>query len=414
MTGISNQIGVDFVTYVDGAVNTVVFGTSPSSLTNTVTATTVQFSQVNNSVNWVADMNFAVMDGLLPGTKYWYTVGSEKSGWSAVYSFTNDPEPHYENGALRCVVVYADFGLANAESLLALYSDAYTNGFDYLLHAGDFAYNFDSGDFSETGNGFMNSIQPYAAIKPYMASPGNHEAYTTQGGGEFLQFRHRFLGIENNAGKNSGSNSNFYYSFDDLRAGVHYVAFTSETWTMSATQIADQLAWLKADLAKANTQRDVTPWIIAYSHKLFMMDSVTWTTSGLADAVHYGGVDLILAGHWHQYNRFYPLNYANGVLNVTVTPDPSVYVNPPSEVMIVTGAPGDIEINPTTCEGNQVGYGPDGACSPNYGYGRFYISNNTHLLWTWNTTIPVNGTTVNPDYSDSVWIVQNNHGPRTI
>jgi hypothetical protein len=153
------------------------------------------------------------------------------------------------------------------------------------------------------------------------------------------------MGIEKNAGKNSGSNSNFWYSFDDLRAGVHFVAFTSETWTMSADQIAEQLAWLKNDLAKANANRAVTPWIIAFSHKLFQMDQVDWVSSGIANAVHYGGVDLILAGHWHQYNRFFPNNYVDGILNVTVTPDPNVYVNPPSEVMIVAGAPGNIEVS---------------------------------------------------------------------
>jgi Purple acid Phosphatase, N-terminal domain/Calcineurin-like phosphoesterase len=300
LTGKTGEMGVDFVSYVDAS-NVVAYGTSPTSLTSTAQAHAVKFSQVNNTVNWVAYVNWAVMTNLLPDTKYWYTVGSKAAGWSAVYSFVNDPAPHYDNGAIRAVVVYADFGLGNAESLLALYSDAYTNGFDYVIHAGDMAYDLDSGDFSEVGNGFMNSIQPYAAIKPYQPICGNHEAYGSQGASLFLQYRHRFLGVQENAGVNSGSNTNLWYSFDDLRAGVHYVAFTSETWTMTPTQITDQLAWLTNDLQKANANRAVTPWIIAYSHKIFNMDQVDWVSSGLASALHYGGVDVIFAGHWHQY-----------------------------------------------------------------------------------------------------------------
>ena len=57
-----------------------------------------------------------------------------------------------------------------------------------IIHAGDFAYDFDDAG-SKTGNAFMNSLQPFAATHPYMASPGNHEAYGTQGGGNFSQVR---------------------------------------------------------------------------------------------------------------------------------------------------------------------------------------------------------------------------------
>ena len=110
------------------------------------------------------------------------------------------------------------------------------------------------------------------AQHPYMASPGNHEAYETQGGSLFSQFVNRFRALETYAGANSGSASNLWYSWDnDL---IHWVAFTSETWTMTPAQITAEVAWLKADLAKANANRANVPWVIAYSHKNWDHDQV--------------------------------------------------------------------------------------------------------------------------------------------
>jgi len=120
------------------------------------------------------------------------------------------------------------------------------------------------------------------------------QAGGTQGGGNFTQFRNRFMATEVYAGKNSKSGSNFWYSFE--RNLVHWVAFTSETWTMSEEQIATQLAWLKADLASVDRSR--TPWVLAYSHKNWDHDNVNWTSSGIADALHVGGVDAFWCGHW--------------------------------------------------------------------------------------------------------------------
>lgn len=102
---------------------------------------------------------------------------------------------------------------------------------------------------------------------------------------------------------------------------------------MSAEQISTQLAWLKADLAAVD--RKATPWVLAYSHKNWDHDQargwgsrrrgarwrtlgrgatallqlaapsavapdghpqVDWVKSGLADALHVGGVDALWMG----------------------------------------------------------------------------------------------------------------------
>lgn len=50
--------------------------------------------------------------------------------------------------------------------------------------------------------------------------------------------------------------------------------------------------------------------------------------------------------------------------------------------------------------------------SNNYGFGSLTIVNATHLHWTWATSVPhVNSTA--PNYSDDLWLIQHNHGPRS-
>lgn len=84
----------------------------------------------------------------------------------------------------------------------------------------------------------------------------------------------------------------------------------------------------------------------------------------------------------------------------SVSADKSVYTNPKYPVLVVTGAPGDGEVNPRTCtEENQI------LCSGNYGYGLAQAVNATHFHWTWNTTVPVAGSP-DPKFSDDLWIVK--------
>ena len=136
----------------------------------------------------------------------------------------------------------------------------------------------------------MNSLQPFSATHPYMASPGNHEAYGTQGGGAFQQFARRYQAITENAAANSASNNNFFYSFDTPL--VHWIAFTVESWTMTPAQLAAGAAWIAADVAKID--RSVTPWVVAFSHKAWQMDQTTWS---LFDWMTPAGVDFHFVGH---------------------------------------------------------------------------------------------------------------------
>jgi hypothetical protein len=95
----------------------------------------------------------------------------------------------------------------------------------------------------------------------------------------------RYRAVRENAGANSGSPNNFWYSFETPL--IHWIAFTAESWTMTPAQLAEQAAWIAADVAKVD--RSVTPWVVAFSHKAWQMDSTTWS---LFDWMTPAGVDF--------------------------------------------------------------------------------------------------------------------------
>ncbi len=224
-----------------------------------------------------------------------------------------------------------------------------------------------------------------------------HTPYPHGSGGAFANYAQRQRALREYTGAACGSNSSFWYSFDTPL--VHWVAFSGESWTMSAEQLAEQEAWLRADLAKVD--RAVTPWVLSFSHKSYMMDNTNWAMYDfLADLK----VDVQFSGHWHQYTRYPPIDSRGGktvVDTAAISADKRVYTNPAYPVLIVTGAPGNQEVNPRTCaEANAL------FCSGNYGWGKVQVYNATHLHWHWNTTVPVSGGP-DPTFSDDLWIVKN-------
>jgi hypothetical protein len=78
----------------------------------------------------------------------------------------------------------------------------------------------------------------------------------------------------------------------------------------------------------------------------------------------------------------------------------NTYTNAKYPAVVVMGAPGNIEVNPATCD-EQYNI----VCSGNYGYGHLQAVNSTHLYWNWFTIVPVKGSP-NPTFSDTLWIVK--------
>ena len=147
----------------------------------------------------------------------------------------------------------------------------------------------------------MSLVSQYGAIRPVMPADGNHEACPACPGvsslehsnGNFTEYRARMHSIALGAGARSGTNSERFYSFS--QGLVHFVVFSAEAYAYSsgAEFIANQLAFLKSDLAAVD--RSVTPWVVALVHKDWTMEAAAY--ADIYPILDAGKVDVLFCGH---------------------------------------------------------------------------------------------------------------------
>jgi hypothetical protein len=251
----------------------------------------------------------------------------------------------------------------------------------------------------------MSKIQGYAATKPVMPVAGNHEAcggcpanaVDPLSAGNFSEYRIRMHSVS----QNSNTGNNIFYSFE--RGLTHFLVFSAEAYLYARSEVflANQLAFMKADLAAVDRTR--TPWVVALVHKDYAMEAEAF--AAFAPVLNAGGVDLLFCGHVHYYLRNLPYDSVAGKTDSgSASADGHTYEEPKYMVTIVTGASGDRE-DDSKCPKDLAS--PAIACSQNYGYGLFTAVNATHATWTFKTIL-ADGPGPK-DYSDSLLIVQSNH-----
>jgi len=185
-----------------------------------------------------------------------------------------------------------------------------------------------------------------------MTSPGNHEAdchdpacltnpITSKKLSNFTAYNSRFR----MPSQESGGVLNMHYSFN--YGNIHFISVDAETGYAGAPQethyvlpcggFGDQLTWLEKDLIKANSERDVRPWIFAAGHHpMYQGDSIDSSLQkAMEDLFYKYGVDVYFSGHVHSYERDLPVY--KGV------PEQS-YVNPRATTHILVGGAGNDEM----------------------------------------------------------------------
>ncbi|ODQ76018.1 hypothetical protein LIPSTDRAFT_1422 [Lipomyces starkeyi NRRL Y-11557] len=261
------------------------------------------------------------------------------------------------------------------------------DAFDFVWHPGDIAYadywlkeeiqgflpNTTVAEgyrvYESILNDFYDEMTPVTSYKPYMVGPGNHESNCDNGGTTdtannitytvdiCIPGQTNFTGYINHfrmPSAESGGTGNFWYSFD--HGMVHYITLDTETdlghgfigndqvggsefdnsGPFNATLNA-QTTWLEADLKSVD--RSKTPWIIVAGHRPWYLShanasgTICWSCKDVFEPllIEYG-VDLVLSGHSHVYERNAPLN--NGVV------DPNELDNPSAPWYITNGAAG--------------------------------------------------------------------------
>lgn len=238
-----------------------------------------------------ATQHFVKLSALQPGSPYRYQVHACGQATTLGGRFTTAPKAGARNIHFAAM---GDFGTGgNNQTRVADLMNA--AGPEFWLALGDNAYQ--SGTEAEFDQRFFAPMKPLLANVPVFPSPGNHE-YVTNKAQPYLD---AFALPNNNA-----AGSERFYSFD--WGAVHVVSLDSmcARGTNSAgCDAATQKAWLAADLAASKA-----PWkIVIFHHPVYSSGShgSTPAMQALIPTFEAGGVDLVLTGHDHDYERTKPM-----------------------------------------------------------------------------------------------------------
>ncbi|MGI9245065.1 MAG: metallophosphoesterase, partial [Verrucomicrobiales bacterium] len=245
------------------------------------------------------------LGGLDPDTTYYYQIGTAQgevlAGGDSDYHFVTLPNP----GSTQPVRIWAlgDSGTKddNARSVRDAYLalSAIEQPADALLMLGDNAYS----------NGTDSEYQDAVFQDMYEDILRNRVLWSTQGNHDLGAYFDIFdLPIAGEAG-GVASGTEDYYSVD--YGNVHLICLSSQDTNLCSDPNSLMYQWLSADLL-ATTQ----PWIIAYwHHPAYTKGSHDSDNAGDSGGrmedmrsialpiLEAGGVDLVLSGHSHSYER---------------------------------------------------------------------------------------------------------------
>jgi Calcineurin-like phosphoesterase/Purple acid Phosphatase, N-terminal domain/FlgD Ig-like domain len=291
--------------------------------TDVATDSRVRYGTVISSLNDMADddsvttEHVVTLTALASETLYYYSIGTTTvtlAGDDADHFFRTAPPP----GSTRAVRVWIIGDSGQANQAAANVRDAYlgypgSDSTDVWLMLGDNAYNL--GTDTEYQAAVFDMYPSLLRTVPLWPTRGNHDTIIAGADNDYYDIFSLPAAAEA-GGLASGTEA--YYSFD--YANVHFVCLDSEG--SDRTPSGPMLTWLAQDLAA--TAQD---WIIAYwHHPPYSKGSHNSDTEGqLIDMRQYalpileaGGVDLVLSGHSHSYERSFLLDGHYGLSSTLV------------------------------------------------------------------------------------------------
>ena len=246
-----------------------------------------------------------LLTGLSQSTLYYYSIGNTAFTLAGGSSYNLQTSPIPGSISFTRMWIVGDSGTANSNAMAV--RDAYKNEFtgpdraDMMIMLGDNAYS--TGTEAEYQAAVFDMYPEILRQTPVWSAIGNHDGSTSVPPGESVPYYNIFTlpSLGESGGVPSGSEA--YYSYD--YANIHFVVLDSYQTNRSVG--GAMLTWLTNDLA-ANTKE----WLIAFwHHPPYTKGSHNSDTEGnlidmrtnalpILDAY---GVDLVLSGHSHSYER---------------------------------------------------------------------------------------------------------------
>ncbi|MFC7154781.1 purple acid phosphatase family protein [Halomarina halobia] len=271
----------------------------------------------------------ATIEGLTPDTAYDYraVVGDERS---ATFAFRTAPE----DGTDFRVSMVADHGIADDRNPAQRADDDgpvrivdRAREFDPAFHlgVGDIAY---ANGFPYTWDEYFRAFEDFYATTPFLTVPGNHEKEPGQGFAQYDGRLNRLMPFRDPGLPDLGSKRRWYdfrygnalfvglnTSADacgDLARGEEFLPFQDTRCYTDESYLYNerQRAYVEETLEDARDDPAVT-WTVVYFHSSLWTDGDHAAREDLRDL--WGplfdeyGVDLVLAGHNHSYERSKPI-----------------------------------------------------------------------------------------------------------
>lgn len=252
----------------------------------------------------------AKLSGLTPDTRYFYAVydgDSRLTPDDGTYSFRTHPV----HGEKRDIYLWAvgDSGRGNqmqrnVHKAMVEYNKKHNLTLDMYLHVGDMAYG--SGKDPEFQANFFKIYESTLRNTVCWPAMGNHEGYTSQGKTGIGPYYDAYITPTQAEAGGVPSGKESYYSFNYGRA--HFVVLNSHD--LDRTPTAAMAQWLREDLAKTDPKK--TDWLIAYwhhppytkgSHNSDKEKQLIEMREHIMPILESSGVDLVLTGHSHIYER---------------------------------------------------------------------------------------------------------------
>ena len=304
--------------------------------TNNATASIIDYGLNTSSLtSSVSDMtpkteHALFINDLSAATKYYYQVRNATDTLlfpsSEIY-FTTYPAPGTISPLTAWILGDCGTGNNNARNVRNAYYNYSEGGHtDMMLFLGDNAYN-DGTDAEYQTAIFQNMYQEKLQNTVAWACLGNHDGHSANSNAQTGPYYDIFTFPKDGECGGEASGTEAYYSFD--YGNIHFVVLDSYETSRSTT--GPMYMWCEDDLAATTAD-----WVIAFwhhpayskgSHNSDTETALVEMRQNFLPLFESYGVDLVLSGHSHSYERTFLLHGHYGLSSTFNTAAHTVGIN---------------------------------------------------------------------------------------